>query len=151
MDTVNNRKTFFEVATSAEFEEEALFFQRMAEMLLSYHQHVKPLREIVAIEDRLLMGLTHDHTLVGMLPIDYLPWRVEFAEAVETVTNWKSAARQVENVELWIAGKLTPRAYHELLVKGVTVRQEATAYLILHRLANDSTDALTASLSSDTN
>ena len=151
MDTVNNRKVFLEVATSAEFEEEALFFQRMAEMLLSYHQNVKPLREIVAIEDRLLMGLTHDHALVGMLPIDYLPWRVEFAEAVETVTNRKAAARQVENVELWIAGRLTPRAHHELLAQGVTVRQEAMAYLTLHRLANDSTDAPIASLSSDTN
>ena len=49
MNTVNNRQTFFEVATSAEFEEEALFFQRMAEMLLSYHRNVKPLDQLVAI------------------------------------------------------------------------------------------------------
>ena len=138
MDTVNNRKTFFEVATSAEFEEDALFFQRMAEMLLSYHQNVKPLDQLVAIEDRLLMGVTRDHTLVGMLPIGYLPWKAELAEAVETVTNWKSD-RHVENVELWIAGKLTPRAYRELLAKGVTVRQEAMDYLTFYRLAN-STD-----------
>ncbi len=149
MDTVNNRKTFLEVAMSAEFEEEALFFQQMAEMLLTYHQNVRPLHEIVALEDRLLMGLTHDHTLVGMLPIDYLPWRAELASAAKTVTNWKSAAQQVENIELWIAGKLTPRAYHELLAKGVTVHEEAMAYLTLHRLAN-STDSLAASLSSDT-
>ena len=149
MDTVNNRKTFFEVATSAEFEEDALFFQRMAEMLLSYHQNVKPLDQLVAIEDRLLMGMTRDHTLVGMLPIGYLPWKAELAEAVETVTNWKSD-RHVENVELWIAGKLTPRAYRELLAKGVTVRQEAMDYLTFYRLAN-STGSLTASLSPETN
>ena len=138
MDTVNNRQTFIEVATSAEFEEEALFFQRMAEMLLSYHRNVNPLHEIVAVEDRLPMGRTHDQTLVGMLPIGYLPWRAELAEAVATVTHWKSA-RQVENVELWIAGKPTPRAYRELLAKGITVRQEAMDYLTFHRLAN-STD-----------
>ena len=149
MDTVNNRKTFFEVATSAEFEEDALFFQRMAEMLLSYHQNVKPLDQLVAIEDRLLMGMTRDHTLVGMLPVGYLPWKAELAEAVETVTNWKSD-RHVENVELWIAGKLTPRAYRELLAKGVTVRQEAMDYLTFYRLAN-STGSLTASLSPETN
>ena len=138
MNTVDNRKAFCEVATSAKFEEEALFFQRMAEMLLSYHQNVKPLHEIVAIEDRLLMALTRDHTLVGMLPVGYLPWKSELAEAVETVTNWKSA-RHVENVELWVTGKPTPRASRELLAKGVTVRQEAMDYLTFHRLAN-STD-----------
>ena len=149
MDTVNNRQTFLEVATSAEFEEEALFFQRMAEMLLSYHRNVNPLHEIVAVEDRLLMGRTHNQTLVGMLPIGYLPWRAELAEAVATVTHWKSA-RQVESVELWIAGKPTPRAYRELLAKGITVRQEAMDYLTFHRLAN-STGSLTASLSPETN
>ncbi len=150
METVNNREAFFEVAMSAEFEEDALFFQRMAEMLLSYHQNVRPLHEIVAIENKLLMGLTQDHTLVVILPLDYLPWRDELASAVETVTHWESAAQQVENIELWIAGKLTPRAYHELLAKGVTVHEEAMAYLTLHRLAN-SADPLAASLSSETN
>ena len=148
METVNNRKAFLEVALSAEFEEDALFFQRMAEMLLSYHRNVKPLHEIVVIEDRLLMGLTRDHTLVGMLPIGYLSWRAELAEAIENVTNWKSA-RHIENIELWIAGKLTPRAYHELLARGVTVRQEAMAYLTFHRIAN-ATDPLAVSLSLET-
>ena len=135
MNTVNNRKAFFEVATSARFEEEALFFQRMAEMLLSYHRNVKPLYEIVAIENKLLMGLTRDHTLVGMLPIGYLSWRAEVDEAIEAVTDWKSA-RQAENVELWIAGKSTPRASRELLAKGVAVRQQAVDYLTFLRLAN---------------
>ena len=137
MNIVKNRKTFLEVAMSARFEEEALFFQRIAEMLLSYHQNVRPLEEFVAIEDKLLMGLTRDHTLVGMLPIGYLSWRAEFAEAIETVTNWKSASH-IENVELWLAGKPTPRAESELLAKGITVRRGAMDYLTFHRLANSS-------------
>ena len=138
MNTVNNRKAFLEVAMSAKFEEEALFFQHMAEMLLSYHQNVKPIERLVAIEDRLLMGVTPDQTLVGMLPIGYLPWRAELAEAADAVADWK-AARHIENVELWLAGKSTPRASRELLAKGVTIRQQAVDYLTFHRLAN-STD-----------
>ncbi len=135
MDTVSNRQAFLEVAASAELEEDALFFQRMAEMLLSYHQNMKPIEQLVAIEDRVLMGVTHDHMLVGMLPIGYLPWRAELAEAADAVANWK-ATRHIEHVELWIAGKLTPRASRELLAKGVTVRQKAVDYLTFLRVAN---------------
>ena len=135
MEPVDNRQALLEVATAAAFEEDALFFQRMAEMLLSYHRNVKRLDQLVAIDDRLLVGVTRDHTLVGMLPIGYLPWRAELAEAVETVTNWK-ADRQVENVELWITGKPTPRASRELRAQGITVRQDAMDHLTFHRLAN---------------
>ncbi len=137
MNIVKNRNTFFKVATSARFEEEALFFQRIAEMLLSYHQNVKPLEEFVAIDDRLLMGVTRDHTLIGMLPVEFLPWRAELAESAETVATWASA-QQVKKVELWISGKPTPRAHRELLAKGITVRQGAMDYLTFHRLANAS-------------
>ena len=137
MNIVKNRKTFFEVATSARFEEEALFFQRMAEMLLSYHQNVKPFERFVAIDDRLVMGLTRDHRLVGMLPGEYLSWRAELAEAAETVATWTSA-QQVKKVELWMTGKPTPRAHRELLAKGITVRQQAMDYLTFYRLANAS-------------
>ena len=137
MNIVKNRKTFFKVATSARFEEEALFFQRMAEMLLSYHQNVKPLAEIVAIDDRLLMGLTRDQTLVGMLPVEYLSWRAELAESAETVATWASA-KDVKTVELWLTGKPTPRAHRKLLAKGITVRQGAMDYLTFHRLTNAS-------------
>lgn len=137
MNIVKNRKTFFKVASSARFEEEALFFQRMAEMLLSYHQNVKPLAEIVAIDDRLLMGLTRDQTLVGMLPSEYLSWRAELAEAAETVATWAST-KGVKTVELWLTGKPTPRAQRKLRAKGITVRQGAMDYLTFHRLANAS-------------
>ena len=135
MNTVSNRQAFFDVATSAEFEEDALLFQRMAEMLLSYDRNVKPLKQLVAIENRVLMGVTRDQTLIGMLPVGYLPWRAELAQAADAVTNWKSSM-PIENVELWIAGKATPRASHELRTKGVTVRQGAVDYLTFQRLAN---------------
>ena len=137
MNIVKNRNAFFKVATSARFEEEALFFQRTAEMLLSYHQNVKPLEEIVAIDDRLVMGLTRDHTLVGMLPSEYLSWRAELAEAAETIATWAST-KEVKTVEVWLTGKPTPRAHRKLLAKGITVRQGAMDYLTFHRLANAS-------------
>ena len=137
MNIVKNRKTFVKVATSARFEEEALFFQRIAEMLLSYHQNVKPLEEFVAIDDRLLMGLTRDHTLIGMLPVEFLPWRADLAKSADAVANW-TYTQNIENVELWISGKPTPRAHRELLARGITVRRGAMDYLTFLRLANSS-------------
>ncbi len=137
MNIVKNREAFITVAMSARFEEEALFFQRIAEMLLSYHQNVKPLEQLVAIDDRLLMGLTRDRTLLCMIPVEYLSWRAELAEAAETVATWMSA-QQVKKAELWMTGNATPRARNELLAKGITVRQGAMDYLTFHRLANAS-------------
>lgn len=137
MNIVKNRKAFLEVAMSARFEEEALFFQQMAEMLLSYHQNVKPLEQLVAIDDRLLMGLTRDQTLVGMIPVEYLSWRAELAEATEPVATWMSA-QQVKKAELWTTGNATPRARRELLAKGIAVRQRAMEYLTFHQMANAS-------------
>ncbi len=137
MNIVKNRKAFFKVATSARFEEDALFFQRIAEMFLSYHHNVKPLRKFVAIDDRLLMGLTRDHTLIGMLPVEFLPWRAQLAKSAETISTWTSSKR-LKKVELWMTGKPTPRAHRELLAKGITVRRGATDHLTFHRLANAS-------------
>lgn len=137
MNIVKNRKAFLKVAQSAKFEEEALFFQRIAEMFLSYHHNVKPLKAFVAIDDRLLMGLTRDRTLIGMLPVEFLPWQPELAKSAETVLTWTSS-NQLENVELWMTGKPTPRAHRELLAKGITVRRKAMEYLTFHQLVNSS-------------
>ncbi len=137
MNVVKNRKTFFEVAMSARFEEDALFFQQIAEMFLSYHRNVKPLEKFVVIDDRLLMGLTRDRTLIGMLPVEFLPWRAELAESAERVSTWTSS-KQIKKVELWMTGKPTPLAHRELLAKGITVRRGAIDYLTFHRLANAS-------------
>lgn len=137
MNIVKNRKTFFQVAKSARFEEEALFFQRMAEMFLSYHQNVKPLKKFVAIDDRLLMGLTRDRTLIGMLSVEFLPWQAKLAESAETISTWTSSKR-LKKVELWVTGKPTSRTRRELLSKGITVRRKAMDYLTFHRLTNAS-------------
>ena len=97
MNIVKNRKAFFEVATSARFEEEALFFQRIAEMLLSYHQNVKPLEEFVAIDDTAVDGIdTRSHVDRHACPSSFFPWRAELAESAETVATWASAQQDQE-------------------------------------------------------
>lgn len=57
MEGVKGRDRLIEAAMSATFEEEALFFQRLAEMMNGYHQHVAPLEEVTVIHQRLVMGI----------------------------------------------------------------------------------------------
>ena len=125
MEGVLHRDRFLEVAMTAEFEEEALFFQRLAEMLRAYHHHIAPLVEIVVIGDRLIVGYTKERHLTAMLPVSHLPWRQEVEQAADTIATWNSPGHQVEQIDVWLAGTATPRAYIQLLAKGFTLRENA--------------------------
>ena len=125
MKEVKGRGEFMEVALGATFEEDVLFFERLAEMMAAYHQNIKPLSEIVTIQNRLVMGYTTDHNLVAMLPVSRLPWRKEVAEATDIVTNWKSVEHPVRQIELWISGKLTSQATRQLSARGIEIHEQA--------------------------
>ncbi|NKB81033.1 MAG: hypothetical protein GKS05_03900 [Nitrospirales bacterium] len=145
MENVENRGRFLEAALSAEFEEEALFFQRMAEMMAAYHQNVAPINEIVVVKDQLIMGYTNDQSLVAMLPVLRLPWKREVADAADAITSWNSRDHQVEKIEIWIEGKPTPRAHHQLLAKGLTIHEHARDQLLVAS-SKDQTNTIVASV-----
>ena len=126
MKEVKNRGGFLQAALAAEFEEDALFFQRLSEMMASYHQSMKFLLEIIVIHDRFVIGYTWDHALVAMVPVGRLPWSREVAAATEAVMTWKSQDHPVERIELWTLGKLTPLAHQQLLAKGLNIYEQAT-------------------------
>lgn len=142
MDGVLHRSRFLEVAMTAEFEEEALFFQRLAEMLRAYHQHVAPLTEIVVIDTHLIVGYTTEHHLTAMLPVSHLPWRQEVEQAAEAISTWGSSGHEVEQIEVWLTGTATPRAYIQLLGKGFTLREDAGERLQLTVLHQETASAL---------
>ena len=130
MKEVKGRGKFMEVALGAKFEEDVLFFERLAEMMAAYHQNIKPLSEIVIIQHRLVMGYTTDHNLVAMLPVSRLPWRKEVAEATELVKNWKSNEHPVQQIELWISGNVTPQATRQLTASGIKIHEQAMGEIL---------------------
>jgi len=131
MEGVLHRSRFLEIAMTAEFEEEALFFQRLAEMLAAYHRHVVPLTEIVVVDTHLIVGYTNERHLTAMLPVSHLPWRQEVEQAADALTTWNSPGRKVEQIEVWLTGTATPRAFIQLLAKGFTLREDAQERLHL--------------------
>ena len=64
MEGTHNREGFVRVALRAKSEEGALFFQRLAEMMVNYHQAVVPLHKLVIIGEELILGYTDDRALV---------------------------------------------------------------------------------------
>ena len=122
MQSVANRGRFLEVAMSAQFEEDALFFQRLSEMLVAYHLNIRPLSDIVAINNQLVAGYANNHTLIAMIPTDRLAWQREVAEAAQHIRNWKNPEHPTQTVEVWISGEPTPLAAKSLKAMGLTVK-----------------------------
>ncbi|MDA0737344.1 MAG: hypothetical protein O2999_07905 [Nitrospirae bacterium] len=129
MPSVANRGRFLEVAMSAQYEEDALFFQRMAEMLVAYHLTIKPLADIVAIDKQLVMGYASNHTLIAMIPTARLAWQPEVAQAARQIRNWKNPDHPTQKVEVWISGEATPMAAKNLKAMGLTVKTQTRAQL----------------------
>jgi len=139
LEGVLHRNRFLEVAMMAEFEEEALFFQRLAEMFRAYHHEVVPLTEIVLVGTHLIVGYTKEQHITAMLPVAHLPWRQEMEQAAETLANWETPGHHVEQIDVWLTGTATPRAYIQLLARGFTLREQAQERLRLTSFQPDPT------------
>jgi len=129
MQSVPHRGRVLQVAMSAQFEEDALFFQRLSEMLIAYHHNIRPLGDIVTIDDHLVLGYANNHTLIAMLPTDRLAWHREVAQAANRIRSWQTTEHPTQTVEVWISGKPTPLAAKNLKEMGITVRQHARDHL----------------------
>jgi len=123
MEGVKSRDQFIKQALFAETELDAFVFQRIAEMLYGYHTQVKPITEIIPIR-RIAVGYTDDQTIAITLPTDYVYWTKRAALGLEAITRLHSGERTVQRTELWVTGRLTPRAKRELEVKGLIIKEQ---------------------------
>lgn len=123
MEGVRNRDQFIKQALFAESELDAFIFQRVAEMMHGYHENVEHIKEIIPVR-RLVVAYTTDQKIVATIPIDYLNWTERAALGLNALTRLKSADRSVKQIELWVTGRLTPRAKRELEAKGVVFKEQ---------------------------
>ena len=120
---VKNRDQFVKQSLFAEYEEEALLYQRMAEMMYGYHTLVRPISKMVPVR-KLVMGYTADQALIATLPTDDVYWTEQTDLGTAAVVQLKSAgSRPIKKVEFWITGRLTPRARHECNARGLIVKE----------------------------
>ncbi len=123
MEGVIQRDQFIKQALFAESELDAFFFQRIAEMLYGYHTEVGQISEIIPVR-RVVVGYTADQTVIIALPTDYIYWTERASLGLEAITRIQSAERVVKRSELWVTGRMTPRAVKEIENSGVIVNAQ---------------------------
>lgn len=123
MDGVRNRDQFIKQALFAEYEEDAFLYQQIAELMHGYHAYVKPIREIIPVRN-IVAGYTADQAIVVTIPVDYVYWTERADHGSEALLQLKTADRTVSRVELWITGRLTPKARRELEGRGIVVKEQ---------------------------
>jgi hypothetical protein len=122
MEGVKNRNQFIKQAIFAVYEEDAFFFQRIAEMMSSYHKNVEPIAEIIPVR-RAVVGYTAKQSIVATLPMDYVYWTERADKGIEALLKLESLDRPVKSMKLFITGRLSPKTKLELMAKGIEYKE----------------------------
>ena len=121
MEKTKNRKKFITLATTAESEQDAFFFQRLAQLLRGYHETQSPITEIDLI-GTLPVGYAANGAMVLPLVVDMGWWSAEAAVLTKALDE---RAPKGKKKQLWVTGKLSPRLVEELQARKWEVHQEA--------------------------
>jgi hypothetical protein len=128
MEGVKGRDQFIKQASFAENERDAFFFQRVAEMMLGYHIHVKPITEIIPVRS-FVAAYTVEKNIIVTLPVDYLYWTGTLEIGAEALLTM-SVDRPFKQKELWLTGKVSPAAWEQLENKGIVVKERQREVLL---------------------
>ncbi|MEE8207777.1 MAG: hypothetical protein V3T88_02290, partial [Nitrosomonadaceae bacterium] len=122
MDGVKNRDQFIKQANFAVYEEDAFFFQQIAERLASYHKNVEPIKELIPVR-KVVVGYTPNQNIVATLPMDYVYWTERADRGSDALLRVETLERPVKSMKLFISGRLSPIAKLELMDKGIVVKE----------------------------
>jgi hypothetical protein len=124
LDLAADRRAFIEAAITADSEEDARFYQRIAELMRRYNDDVGRIDRIVAI-DGTLAGYAADGTLVVPLAADHVVWSPSTAALAESVTKAVPDDIEIRKTELLLSGTLSPKARAKIEGRGVGVVDRA--------------------------
>ncbi len=121
---VENRDVFLEAVVSAASEEDALFFQRVAEMMQGYHDRVAPMQQMLVVGGLLGFYATNN-ALVLPLVLDYGSWTELGSVLTHNFAQFRVPGREITQRELWLTGRLSERAKHEVTARGIVVHEQS--------------------------
>ncbi|HYJ05172.1 MAG TPA: hypothetical protein VEX43_08560 [Chthoniobacterales bacterium] len=104
---------FLGKACQALTEQDADYFQRLAQILARYHKTKTPLSSIQLEHDR-ACAMDSSGTLVVPLSCDYAIWNEHAAGRIELFTQLPQSRSEIKGLALWVDGKISERAAQEL-------------------------------------
>jgi hypothetical protein len=117
-----NPSAFLEAACRALTQDDAFFFQRVAQILAQYSATAGPLRSI-RFEGGLITALAKDGTLVVPVSLDYAIWAERAARRAEEFAAVAKAGGEIKALALWTDGQLSARLREELKARNITSRE----------------------------
>lgn len=123
------RDDLLEAALAADDEVLATFYVNLAQMLRGYHDTVSPIREIRAVNRRLMVAQADNGSAVIAMPVDYLTWTQRVDQLSHTVrTTFKPPSGRFE---LWVAGTTSPQTQQELQKRGFTLSERVGTRIVI--------------------
>jgi len=104
---------FLESANRALTEQDANYFQSLAQVLARYHKTKTPLSSI-RLESGRVCAMDSQGILVIPLSCDYAIWSENAAARVEAFSQLPQSRSEIKGLALWVDGKVSERAAQEL-------------------------------------
>jgi hypothetical protein len=117
---------FLQAASRALTEEDANYFQRLAQILARYHTAKTPLSALQLEHDR-ICAMDSNGTLVVPLSCDYAIWNEPAASRVELFTQLPQSRSEIKGLALWVDGKVSERAAQELKNRKIDLATDVLA------------------------
>jgi hypothetical protein len=117
---------FLEKACRALTEQDANYFQRLAQILARYHKTKTPLSSIGLETDR-VAAMDSQGILVIPLSCDYAIWSEPAAARVEAFSQLPQSRSEIKGLALWVDGKVSERAAQELKNRKIDLATDVLA------------------------
>jgi hypothetical protein len=109
---------FLERACRALTEQDANYFQSLAQVLARYHKTKAPLSSIRVENDR-VCAMDSQGILVIPLSCDYAIWSEHAAARVDVFSQLPQSRSEIKGLALWVDGKVSERAAQELKKRNI--------------------------------
>ena len=117
---------FLAKACQALTEQDANYFQSLAQVLARYHKTKTPLSSI-GLENGRVCAMDSNGTLVIPLSCDYAIWSEPAAARVELFSQLPQSRSEIKGLALWVDGKVSERAAQELKKRQIDLATDVLA------------------------
>jgi len=111
---------FLVQACKALEEEDAIYFQRLAQVLAAYKARKAPIRSI-QVENGIVCATDSNGTVVVPISCDYAIWFERPAARVNDFVALREKRPDIKGLALWVDGKVSPRGLEELKKRNIEV------------------------------